>query len=226
MTNVGIVHPEPSYHEALRDLTRKAGTLLIIDETHTICAGPGGYTRAENLDPDFFIFGKAIAGGVPGAAYGFTESVAHSVAKSQNLEDCDTGGIGGTLAGNALSLAAMRATLTRVLTKDAFARMIPAAERWTAGVQKAIAECGVPWHVTRLGCRAEYQFSPTPPKNGAQAHDAMDFELERFMHLYAMNRGILLTPFHNMALMSPQADNSDVDQHTRVFREALKELVE
>jgi glutamate-1-semialdehyde 2,1-aminomutase len=151
--------------------------------------------------------------------------VASSIAKTQNLEDCDTGGIGGTLAGNALSLAAMRATLSKVLTKDAFSRMIPAAERWTAGVQKAIAEFGVPWHVTRLGCRAEYQFSAIEPKNGAQAHDAMDFELERFMHLYAMNRGILLTPFHNMALMSPQTDNSDVDQHTRVFREALKELV-
>ena len=164
MTNVGIVHPEPGYHKALRELTDKYGTLLIIDETHTICAGPGGYTRAENLDPDFFIFGKAIAGGVPGAAYGFTDAVAKCIAKDQNLEDCDTGGIGGTLAGNALSLAAMRATLTKVLTKEAFARMIPAAERWTAGVEKAIAEFGVPWHVTRLGCRAEYQFSPHAAK--------------------------------------------------------------
>src|ERR1700730_8110763 len=225
MTNVGIVHPEPGYHQTLRDLTRKSGTLLIIDETHTICAGPGGYTRAENLDPDFFIFGKAIAGGVPGAAYGFTEAVANAIAKGQNLEDCDTGGIGGTLAGNALSLAAMRATLTKVLDKEACGRAIPLAERWTAGVEKAIAEFGVPWHVTRLGCRAEYQFSPDPPDNGAQAHGALDFELERVMHLYAMNRGILLTPFHNMALMSPQTDPSDVDQHTRVFREAVKELV-
>jgi len=225
MTNVGIVHPDPGYHQALRDLTDKFGTLLIVDETHTLCAGPGGYTRAENLDPDFFILGKAIAGGVPGAAYGFSEAVASSIAKNQSLEDCDTGGIGGTLAGNALSLAAMRATLTKVLTKDAFARMIPAAERWTLGVEKAIAEFGVPWHVARLGCRAEYQFSAAPPRNGSQAHDAMDFELERFMHLYAMNRGILLTPFHNMALMSPQTDPSDVDQHTRVFREAVKELV-
>src|SRR5882724_7943232 len=225
MTNVGIVHPDPGYHQVLRELTDKFGTLLVIDETHTICAGPGGYTRAQNLDPDFFIFGKAIAGGVPGAAYGFTEAVAGSIAQNQSLEDCDTGGIGGTLAGNALSLAAMRATLTRVLTKDAFARMIPAAERWSGGVEQAITEFGLPWHVTRLGCRAEYQFSPAPPRNGAEAHDAMDFELERFMHLYAMNRGILLTPFHNMALMSPQTDPSDVDQHTRVFREALKELV-
>jgi glutamate-1-semialdehyde 2,1-aminomutase len=225
MTNVGIVHPEPGFHAALRELARKTGTLLLIDETHTICAGPGGYTRAENLEPDFLTFGKAIGGGVPGAAFGFTAEVAARITERQNLEDCDVGGIGGTLAGNALSLAAMRATLTKVLTKEAFAHMIPLAERWTAGVQKAIAECALPWHVSRLGCRAEYLFSATPPTNGSQAHDAMDFELERFMHLYAMNRGILLTPFHNMALMSPATEKDDVDQHTRVFREALKELV-
>jgi glutamate-1-semialdehyde 2,1-aminomutase len=224
MTNVGIVHPEHGYHAALREVTRKYGTLLIIDETHTICAGPGGYTRAENLQPDFLVFGKPIAGGVPGAAYGFTQEVAKCIADRQNLEDCDTGGIGGTLAGNALSLAAMRATLTKVLTKEAFDRMIPMAERWTNGVEKSIKEFDVPWHVTRLGCRAEYLFSSNIPKNGTEAHDAMDFELERFMHLYAMNRGILLTPFHNMALMSPQTDTDDIDQHTRVFREAVKEL--
>jgi len=225
LTNVGIVHPEVGYHKALRELTRKFGSLLILDETHTICAGPGGYTRAENLEPDFLVFGKPIAGGVPGAAYGFTEEIAKRIADHQSLEDCDVGGIGGTLAGNALSLAAMRATLTQVLTREAFDRMIPMAERWTAGVQQAIAEFAVPWNVARLGCRAEYMFSPQLPKNGTEAHDAMDFELERFMHLYAMNRGILLTPFHNMALMSPQTEASDIDQHSRVFREAVRELV-
>ena len=225
MTNVGIVLPAPGYHQALREITRKYGTLLIIDETHTICAGPGGYTRAENLEPDFLVFGKPIAGGVPGAAYGFTAEVAQCVTDRMNVEDCDTGGIGGTLAGNALSLAAMRATLQRVLTKDAFDRMIPMAERWTDGVAKAIVEFGLPWNVTRLGCRAEYLFASETPKNGTEAHDAMDFELERFMHLYAMNRGILLTPFHNMALMSPMTSKDDIDQHTRVFREAAKELV-
>jgi len=225
MTNVGIVHPEPGFHAALRELTRKHGTLLIIDETHTICAGPGGYTRAENLDPDVLVFGKAIGGGIPGAAYGFSREVADRIAAKHNLEDCDVGGIGGTLAGNALSLAAMRATLTKVLTPDAFARMIPLAERWTSGVQAAIAQFGLQWHVTRLGCRAEYLFSPDPPRNGQQAHDAMDFELERFMHLCAMNRGILLTPFHNMALMSPQTEASDVDQHTKVFRHCVQDLV-
>ena len=221
---MGIVHPEPGYHRQLRELTREHGTLLIIDETHTICAGPGGYTRVENLDPDFLIFGKPIGGGVPGATYGFTQDVAHAIAARQNLEDCDVGGIGGTLAGNALSLAAMRATLEKVLTQEAFDRMIPLAERWTAGVEQAIKEFDVPWHVSRLGCRAEYLFSRTHPHNGTEAHDAMDFELERFMHLYAMNRGILLTPFHNMALMSPATKQEDIGQHTKVFCEALQAL--
>jgi glutamate-1-semialdehyde 2,1-aminomutase len=230
MTNVGIVHPEKGFHAALRELTRKFGTLLIMDETHTICAGPGGYTRAENLAPDVLVFGKAIGGGIPGAAYGFSQEVADRIIAGQsqaaeNLEDCDVGGIGGTLAGNALSLAAMRATLTKVLTKEAFDRMIPMAERWTLGVAKAIAEVELPWHVTRLGCRAEYMFGRDAPKNGTEAHDAMDFELERFMHLFAMNRGILLTPFHNMALMSPQTEKDDVDHHSKVFRDAVRELV-
>jgi glutamate-1-semialdehyde 2,1-aminomutase len=225
MTNVGIVFPQAGFHQALRELTRKHGAWLIIDETHTICAGPGGYTRAENLDPDVLVFGKAIGGGIPGAAYGFSQELADKILATQNLEDCDVGGIGGTLAGNAVSLAAMRATLSKVLTKEAFDRMIPIAERWAAGAAKAIAEADLPWHVTRLGCRAEYMFAATAPQNGREAHDAIDFELERFMHLYAMNRGILLTPFHNMALMSPQTEKDDVDHHTKVFRDAVKELV-
>ena len=225
MTNVGIVHPEPGFHAAMRELARKFGTLLIIDETHTICAGPGGYTRVEGLEPDVLVFGKPIGGGVPGAAYGFSAEVAARISAKQNLEDCDVGGIGGTLAGNALSLAAMRATLTNVLTKEAFDRMIPMVERWTSGVQKTIDEFNMPWHCTRLGCRAEYLFSSKPPKNGTEAHDAMDFELERFLHLYCMNRGILLTPFHNMALLSPFTSEEDIDQHSRVFRQAVKELV-
>ena len=222
MTNVGIVHAEPAFHEKLRALTRKYGTLLIIDETHTICAGPGGSTRADSLDPDFLVFGKPIGGGVPGSAYGFTQAVADAIVARHNLEDCDVGGVGGTLAGNALSLAAMRATLEHVLTQKAFDHMVPLAERWAQGVANAIAEFDVPWHVTRLGCRAEYLFAPQAPRNGSEAHDAMDFELERFMHLFAMNRGVLLTPFHNMALMSPETTSEQVDRHTQVFREALK----
>ena len=223
LTNIGIVHPEPGFHEGLRDLTRATGTLLVIDETHTICCGPGGFTAAHGLEPDMLTIGKPIAGGVPAAAYGFTGALAERIEASIELEDVDVGGVGGTLAANALSLAAMRATLAEVLTDAAFARMIPLAERWTAGVEAGIAASGLPWHVTRLGCRAEYLFGPDRPRNGTEAHAAGDFALERYMHLHALNRGILLTPFHNMALMSPATTEEDVDRHTEVFREAVLE---
>ena len=224
LTNIGIVHPEPGFHDALRELTRRHGTLLAIDETHTICCGPGGYTHANGLEPDVVTIGKPIAGGIPAAAYGFSEEVAARLSGTIELEDVDVGGIGGTLAANALSLAAMRATLGQVLTEDAFDRMIPLAERWTAGVETAIAESGLPWHVTQLGCRAEYLFGPDRPRNGAEAHAASNYELERYMHLFALNRRILLTPFHNMALMCPATTEADVDLHTEVFREAVSEL--
>ena len=225
LTNVGIVHPDPGFHDALRRLTRETGTLLVIDETHTICCGPGGYTAAYGLEPDALTIGKPIGGGVPAAAYGLSAALAERVEASIELEDVDVGGVGGTLAANALSLAAMRATLTEVLTEDAFARMIPLAKRWTEGVEEGIEAAGLRWHVTRLGCRAEYLFGPDRPRNGSEAHAAGDFALERFMHLYALNRGILLTPFHNMALMSPATTEADVDRHTEVFREAVLELV-
>jgi glutamate-1-semialdehyde 2,1-aminomutase len=224
LTNVGIVHPDEGFHDTLRELTRATGTLLAIDETHTICCGPGGYTAVHGLEPDVLTIGKPIAGGIPASAYGFTAELAERVAGSIALEDADVGGVGGTLAANALSLAAMRATLGQVLTEDAFARMITLAERFTAGVEAAIDETGAPWHVTRLGCRAEYLFGPGRPRNGSEAHAAGDVELERYLHLHALNRGILLTPFHNMALMSPATTAEDVDRHTAAFREALTEL--
>ncbi|MBV8262265.1 MAG: aminotransferase class III-fold pyridoxal phosphate-dependent enzyme, partial [Candidatus Eremiobacteraeota bacterium] len=224
LTNVGIVHPEPGFHAALRDLTRKHGTLLIIDETHTICAGPGGYTAAHNLEPDMLTLGKPIGSGIPGAVYGFTEAIGERIVAQTKLEECDTGGIGGTLAGNVLSLAAMRATLQHVLTDEAYARMIPLAQAFTAGVEQAMRASGLPWHVTRLGCRAAYLFPAQPPSNGDEAARSADAELDRFMHLYALNRGILLTPFHNMALMCPATSAADIDRHTQVFREAVHEL--
>jgi glutamate-1-semialdehyde 2,1-aminomutase len=225
MTNIGIVHPEPGYHDALRDITRRTGTLLIIDETHTICAGPGGYTRAHDLEPDMLTIGKPIAGGVPAAVYGLSAEVAERVQAKMDLETADTGGIGGTLAGNALSIAAMRATLEHVLTQAAFDRTIPLAERFTAGVQGVIDGYGLPWHVTRLGCRAEYWFCPTPPRNGGEAAAAVDSELDRYMHLAALNRGILMTPFHNMALIAPDTSEADIDTHTQVFRESVEGII-
>ena len=226
MTNIGIIHPDPGFHAAQRALTRKHGALLIIDETHTICAGPGGYTAAYGLDPDLLTLGKPIGGGVPGAVYGFSEEVAARLTGRIVLADCDTGGIGGTLAGNALALAAMRATLGQVLTAESYSRTIPLAERFQAGVERVIAEFTLPWIVKRLGCRAEYWFRPTPPRNGGEAAASGDVELDLFMHLFALNRGILLTPFHNMALMSPATTAEDIDRHTAVFRDAVVALTE
>ena len=225
LTNIGIVLPDPGYHDAVREMTRRHGALLIIDETHTICAGPGGYTQAHGLEPDMLTIGKPIAGGIPIGTYGFTEEVASRIGDAIEEELSDIGGIGGTLAGNALSLAAARATLSEVLTDEAFERMIALGERFTAGVQSVIDEQGAPWHVTRLGCRAEYLFSPDVARNGAQAAASGDAELDRYMHLHALNRGILLTPFHNMALMSPATTEADVDRHTEVFRDGVGELV-
>jgi glutamate-1-semialdehyde aminotransferase len=224
LTNVGIVLPEPGYLDAVRDITRRTGTLLVIDETHTICAGPGGATGAWGLDPDVVVIGKTIGGGIPSAAYGFSPEIGARLEGSIAVEDSDIGGIGGTLAGYALSLAATRATLGEVLTSGAFERIIPLAARWEDGVNDVLLSGGVPWHVTRLGARAEYHFMPDPPRTGAEQWAHTDPELERFLHLWAMNRRILMTPFHNMALMSPATTAADVDRHTEVFAEAVEAL--
>jgi glutamate-1-semialdehyde 2,1-aminomutase len=225
LTNIGIVLPDPGYHEQLRELTRRNGTLLVIDETHTICSGPGGYTRVNGLQPDVLTLGKAIAAGVPAAVYGFTADIAERLEPLTSEREADTAGIGGTLAANALSMAAMRATLGEVLTDEAFARMIVLAERFTAGVDATISERALPWHITRMGCRAEYLFSPDRPRTGSEAASNVDHALDAFMHLYTLNRGILLTPFHNMALMSPATTEADVDRHTAVYAEAADELL-
>ncbi|HYC82379.1 MAG TPA: aspartate aminotransferase family protein [Solirubrobacterales bacterium] len=226
LTNIGIVLPDPGYHDALRELTRRTGTLLIIDETHTICAGPGGYTAAHGLEPDLLTIGKTIGSGVPAAAYGLSEEVAARVEAGVSVEDSDVSGVGGTLAGNALSIAAIRATLENVLTAEAFERMITLGERLTAGVEAVIERHDLPWHVTRLGCRAEYLFGAERARNGGQAAKAGDFELDQLIHLYMLNRGVLLTPFHNMALISPANDEADVDRHTEVLESAVAELLD
>lgn len=224
MTNIGIVTPEPGYHDALRDLTRRYGALLVIDETHTWCAGPGGMTAAEHLSPDMVTIGKAIGGGIPAGAFGMSAELAERIHRSVELADVDVGGVGGTLAGNALSMAAMRATLTQVLDDVAFTSMLAMGQAWTAGVAGVLDAVGAPWHVTRLGARAEYAFAPTPPRHGAEAATAEDFDLSAYLHLYALNRGVLLTPFHNMALMAPTTAAGDVDLHTAVFGQCLSEL--
>jgi glutamate-1-semialdehyde 2,1-aminomutase len=225
LTNIGIVLPEPGYLNAVRELTRSSGTLLINDETHTFSAGPGGCTRAWNLDPDIVTIGKSIAGGIPAGAFGLSADLADRILHDETADLEDTGGVGGTLAGNALSVAAMRAALEQVLTDAAFATMITLADRYTAGVQGVIETRALPWNIVQLGARAEYRFCPQPPRTGGESDAAADPQLDEYLHLYTVNRGVLLTPFHNMALMCPATTEADVDTHTQVFAAAAGELL-
>ncbi len=224
MTNIGIIHPQPGYHEALRDITQRTGTMLIMDETHTLCTGPGGYTGRYGLTPDFLTCGKALAGGIPVGVYGFTQEVADAFWAKLDLDQSDVGGIGGTLAGNALSIAAMRATLDHVLTPTMYERCEKLANRYESGLLDVIKEFDLPWIVKRLGFRVEYWFRQTAPRNGGEANSVVDSELDRFMHLWALNRGILMTPFHNMALIAADTTVADVDYHTKAFREGVQAL--
>lgn len=223
LTNIGIVLPEPGYLEGVREVTRRHGVLLVIDETHTLCAGPGGATAAWGLEPDLLVVGKPIGGGIPCAAYGMTAEIADRLSAPMLGHDIDVAGVGGTLTGSALALAAIRATLSTCLREQDFALAVPLAERFADGVAGVIADAGLPWHVQRLGCRAEYWFCP-PPRDGAAAAAAVDEELEGFLHLWCLNRGVLLTPFHNMALFCPAHTPADVDRHTDVFAGAVAAL--
>ena len=224
LTNIGIVLPQPGYLEGVRGLTKQYGVILILDETHTICAGPQGASRLWGIDADMLVIGKTIGGGIPVAAYGMSSEVAVKVEALMHGHDLDVSGIGGTLSGSALAGAAIRATLTHALRPEDFDIAIPLATRWSTGVQAIIDQYGLPWTVQQLGCRAEYWFSEHP-QNGAQAAASVNDGLESFMHLYALNRGILLTPFHNMALMTPFHSEEDVDLHTSVFSDCVRALV-
>lgn len=226
LTNIGIVLPEPGYLEGVRELTKKYETLLIIDETHTFSAGYGGMTRRDNLNPDIVIIGKSIGGGIPTGAYGLSAEFAEKALARDDLDLIDMGGVGGTLAGNPLSVAAMRATLEHVLTEEAFENMIATATVFNDGVQELFDKYDLPWSINQLGARAEYRFAKPYPRNGTEAHLAADGDLEDFLHLYLANRGIMLTPFHNMALMCPTTTLEDVQKHHEVFEEAIKELLD
>ena len=225
LTNIGIVLPEPGYLEGVRELTRKYSVLLIHDETHTFSAGPGGATRAWRLEPDILVIGKSIAGGIPMGAYGLSAEFADRTLARSDLDLVDMGGVGGTLAGNPLSIAATRATLEHVLTDDAFTQMIDTATYFAVGVQSLIERHRLPWSLNQLGARAEYRFANPAPRNGTESAASADGELEDFLHLYLLNRGISLTPFHNMALMSPVTTTADVDLHHGVFEAAIGELL-
>ena len=226
LTNIGIVLPEAGYHAALRELATRYGALLIADETHTISMGPGGATAAWGLDPDLVVIGKAIAGGLPGAAYGMRRDLAEKISGELQRDEIDTGGIGGTVSGSVLSAVAIRTTLREVLTDAAFPEMIAGANRWADGVEEVFARRGVGWSVTRLGARAEYHFTPEAPRSGGEAAAAVHHEMERYLHLHALNRGIIMTPFHNMALFSPATPRSAADQHSEALDAAVAALIE
>ncbi|MDT4943873.1 MAG: glutamate-semialdehyde -aminomutase [Pseudonocardiales bacterium] len=225
LTNIGIVLPESDYLEGVRRLTQATGVLLINDETHTFSAGPGGATQAWSLQPDIVTIGKAIGGGVPSAAYGLSAELAERIEAMPDLDLVDMGGVGGTLAGNPVSLAATRATLGQVLTDDAWGPMTALADRFGDAVEAVIVDADLPWSVSRLGARVEYRFCRPAPRNGGESAAAADADLEDYLHVYLANRGVLMTPFHNMALMSPATTADDVELHTELFTAAVAELL-
>ena len=226
LTNIGIVLPEPGFLEGVRELCDATGTLLIFDETHTFSAGPGGATKRFALAPDAVTIGKSLGGGVPCGALGLTEELAERVhaALREGGDIVDVGGVGGTLAGNAMSLAAMRAVLGEVLTDDAFDAMEVLATNFSQGVQRTIDHHQLPWSISQLGARCEYRFANPAPTSGGASMASADPPLEDFLHLYFLNRGVLLTPFHNMALMCPATTSAHVARHQELFGEAVTAL--
>jgi glutamate-1-semialdehyde 2,1-aminomutase len=225
MTNIGIVPPLPGFLEKVRELCDETDTLLINDETHTFSAGPGGCTRAWNLRPDVVTIGKALASGFPIGAYGVSASFAERMLSDPDADMLDQGGVGGTLSGNALSSAAARATLMEVLTPKSFEHMISVATAYTTGVREVIDSRNLPWCIAQVGARAEYRFCPCVPQSGTQSAAAADGELDEYLHLFMLNRGILMTPFHNMALMCPSTTVSDVEKHTELLSQAVDALM-
>ena len=229
MTNCGMILPEPGFHDALRRLTREAGTLLILDETHTISTGPGGYSRAQGLEPDIFVLGKAIAGGVPAAVWGVTAELSARMDAAQARIGPGQSGIGTTLSGNALALAAMRAMLSEVMTEAAYAAMLAGAERLAAGLRQVIAARGRPWSVVQVGARVELLLTDPPPKNAQTMRQALDPALTAALHLWLINRGVLIAPFHTMMLVSPVTEDAQIDRLVAAvdgFAAALEGLFE
>ena len=225
MTNCGMILPQPGFHEALRCLTREHGALLILDETHTLSSGPGGYTRAHALEPDMLVVGKAIAGGVPAAVWGVTADLALRMDEAARRIGQGYSGVGTTLSGSALALAAMEAMLGEVMSEEAYGRMREGADRLVGGLEGVIAQRGLPWSVVRAGARVELVLAQSPPQNAAQMRLALDRERLAGLHLHLINRGVLIAPFHNMMLVSPMTETAQIDRLIRAvegFAQALE----
>ncbi|MET0322766.1 MAG: aspartate aminotransferase family protein [Duganella sp.] len=225
MTNVGMVLPQPGYWTAAQDIIARHGTLLVIDETHTISSGPGGYAQAHGMRPDALVVGKPIGGGMPCAAYGFTQELARRVEHAKRSAPPGHSGIGTTLAANMFAMAAMRANLEQVMTVAAYDAMFALAARLADGLRASIARYRLPWCVTQVGARTEFQFGPVAPRDGSAAYALMDAELEQVVHLYLLNRGVSITPFHNMLLVCPATSDEDVQRLLQAFDDCLAALV-
>jgi glutamate-1-semialdehyde 2,1-aminomutase len=225
MTNIGMVLPDPGFWEAAQTLCKRYGTLLLIDETHTISSGLGGYTRAHGLRPDLLVLGKPVGGGVPCAAYGFSAEAAARAEAAKRQAPAGHSGIGTTLTANLLTMAAMRANLAEVMTESAYAHMFGLAERLAAGLRGIISRHHLAWCVTQIGARTEFQFSLEPPRNGSEAAGILDPALEHDIHLYLLNRGLIITPFHNMMLVCPETSAADVDRLVAAIDEFVAETV-
>lgn len=227
MTNCGMILPDPGFHRELRRLTRAAGSLLVLDETHTLSSGPGGYVREHGLDPDIWTCGKAIAGGLPAAVWGVTDAVAKAMDGARARVGQGYSGIGTTLSGNALALAAIRHMLEEVMTASAYDAMLAGADRLVAGLGRVIAQHGAPWSVVRAGARVELVFADPPARNAAAMRPALDPLLLDAYHLWLLNRGVLIAPFHNMMLVSPVTRDEQIDRLvalTGEFSAALETL--
>lgn len=224
MTNIGMVRDAPGFLTELRRLCDETGTILVLDETHTISSGYGGHSNMHGPKPDILVVGKSIGGGVPCAVYGFTDEIAKRMAALNASRPAGHSGIGTTLSANALAITAMHAMLGQVITRDAYAHMRSMADRLVAQLNQVIATHALDWHVSHVGARVELVCSATPPRNGSEARAAMDHALESTIHLYLVNRGILLAPFHNMMLVSPVTQASQVDRLAAELNSALTEL--
>jgi len=226
MTNIGMVLPDAGFWERAIELIHRHRSLLVMDETHTISSGPGGYARAHGLAPDAVVVGKPLGGGMPCAAYGFSAELAARAEAAKRAAPPGHSGIGTTLTANPLAMAAMRATLTELMTPAVFATLHARCTHLAEGLRAVIARHRLPWCVTQVGARCEFQFCTTPPRNGSEAAAAMDDALEQALHLALLNRGVMITPFHNMMLVCPDTTDADVDRLLAAFDEALSALVE
>jgi glutamate-1-semialdehyde 2,1-aminomutase len=229
MTNAGFLLPQPGYHEELRRATRNTGTLLAIDETHTLVCAYGGLAQAWGLEPDFLTLGKALAAGVPLAAYGMRDEIASLIAPPEESRTVsgafvDEVATGGTLFANALSMAAGRAALLDVLTEEAFERTASLGERMATGLRMAIRGAGLPWSVAQYGAHASYFFAPEPPTDGAGSRSADDPGLRALIRVFMANRGVWESGWWLGPTVSVAHGAEDVHRYLELFEEFLTEV--